>query len=156
MEDARNVGGKGASLGELYRSLADKDIRVPDGYVTTTSAYQEYLTYQVPDGTWDAVRSDELPRARDEAARAPSLAVALETLLRDADPTDPVDLHARSALARSFCMAAPVPEALRSDIETAYAALCEEYGGRWTPRCAPPPPGRTRRWRPSPASTSRT
>ncbi|MBM9606485.1 phosphoenolpyruvate synthase [Desulfopila inferna] len=42
-EDTAIVGGKNASLGEMIKSLAEKDVRVPDGFATTVEAYTRYL-----------------------------------------------------------------------------------------------------------------
>lgn len=42
-DDVAIVGGKNASLGEMIRSLKEKDIRVPDGFATTADAYREFL-----------------------------------------------------------------------------------------------------------------
>jgi len=135
LEDSGNVGGKAASLGELQRSLAGRDINVPDGYVTTARAYAEFLGHPVPPGTWDRVRGDELPSARDAAGRAGCLGDALHALLSTADPGDDVDLHARAALARAFCLlarafclAAPLPSELEEDIRAAYGRICAEHG----------------------------
>ncbi len=41
--DIARVGGKNASLGEMIMSLKEKNIRVPDGFATTTEAYREFL-----------------------------------------------------------------------------------------------------------------
>jgi pyruvate,water dikinase len=41
--DAELVGGKGASLGELYRNLSPKGVRVPNGFTTTALAYRQFL-----------------------------------------------------------------------------------------------------------------
>lgn len=42
-EDVPLVGGKNASLGEMFSTLADEGVRVPDGFATTADAYREYL-----------------------------------------------------------------------------------------------------------------
>ncbi|GAB6058004.1 phosphoenolpyruvate synthase [Desulfonatronum parangueonense] len=41
--DVPQVGGKNASLGEMIMALKEKDIRVPDGFATTTKAYRAFL-----------------------------------------------------------------------------------------------------------------
>lgn len=41
--EVARVGGKNASLGEMVRALADKGIRVPEGFATTAGAYWDYL-----------------------------------------------------------------------------------------------------------------
>jgi len=42
-EDVPTVGGKNASLGEMFSTLSDRGVRVPDGFATTADAYREYL-----------------------------------------------------------------------------------------------------------------
>src|SRR5688572_17802302 len=37
------VGGKNASLGEMFRKLADQGVRVPDGFATRARAYWAFL-----------------------------------------------------------------------------------------------------------------
>jgi pyruvate,water dikinase len=37
------VGGKKASLGEMLRNLSSQGVRVPPGFVTTASAYWEFV-----------------------------------------------------------------------------------------------------------------
>ena len=43
MEDVPLVGGKNASLGEMYRQLTPQGIRVPNGFAVTTDAYRYFL-----------------------------------------------------------------------------------------------------------------
>ncbi len=43
--DVLVVGGKNASLGEMFSKLSAKGIGVPDGFATTTFAFEEFLTY---------------------------------------------------------------------------------------------------------------
>lgn len=43
IKDVPKVGGKNASLGEMYRHLASKGIKVPNGFATTAQAYNYYL-----------------------------------------------------------------------------------------------------------------
>ncbi|MFY0614998.1 MAG: phosphoenolpyruvate synthase [Hyphomicrobiaceae bacterium] len=43
-EDTAEVGGKNASLGELISQLRGVGVRVPDGFATTATAYQGYLS----------------------------------------------------------------------------------------------------------------
>ena len=42
------VGGKNASLGELYRHLASEGVRVPNGFAVTTEAYRRHLPAKGP------------------------------------------------------------------------------------------------------------
>ena len=43
IEDVALVGGKNASLGEMYRSLTPRGIRIPNGFATTAAAYRTFL-----------------------------------------------------------------------------------------------------------------
>lgn len=44
MGDVAVVGGKNASLGEMYRELTPRGVRIPNGFATTASAYRRYLS----------------------------------------------------------------------------------------------------------------
>lgn len=43
IDDVGLVGGKNASLGEMFQSLGAEGIRVPDGFATTAHAYRQFL-----------------------------------------------------------------------------------------------------------------
>jgi len=43
IEDVPSVGGKNASLGEMYRELAAKGVKVPNGFAVTADAYRAFL-----------------------------------------------------------------------------------------------------------------
>jgi pyruvate,water dikinase len=43
IDDIPVVGGKNASLGELYSELASENIRVPGGFAVTADAYRHFL-----------------------------------------------------------------------------------------------------------------
>ena len=57
------VGGKNASLGELYSALSQQGIRVPNGFALTAKAYRDALTAA---GAWDKLHQllDGLDKAR--------------------------------------------------------------------------------------------
>ena len=42
--DIAIVGGKNSSLGEMFSKLSSKGIPVPDGFASTTFAFEEFLT----------------------------------------------------------------------------------------------------------------
>ena len=44
MDDVAIVGGKNASLGEMYRELKPRGVRIPNGFATTASAYRRHLS----------------------------------------------------------------------------------------------------------------
>jgi pyruvate,water dikinase len=43
IQDIAIVGGKNASLGEMYRSLSSKGVRVPEGFAITSEGYWTFL-----------------------------------------------------------------------------------------------------------------
>ena len=43
IEDVPQVGGKNASLGEMYVDLSKKGLRIPNGFATTADAYRYFL-----------------------------------------------------------------------------------------------------------------
>ena len=45
IKDVPIVGGKNASLGEMYSKLTSKGISVPNGFALTASAYWEFLNF---------------------------------------------------------------------------------------------------------------
>lgn len=50
IQDIPLVGGKNASLGEMYRELASTGVKVPNGLAITAEAYREFLRETKLDG----------------------------------------------------------------------------------------------------------
>jgi pyruvate,water dikinase len=98
VDDVPLVGGKNASLGEMYANLAQHGIRVPDGFAITADAYRDLLEAA---GAW--------PR--------------LHAALDDLDPSDLDDLATRSAEARRIVFEAGLPADLNEQILAAYRHL---------------------------------
>ena len=103
MEDVPLMGGKNASLGEMYRELTPQGVKVPNGFAITSEAYRHLL---------------------DQANAWPALHAALDGL----DPTNITDLTQRGARAREIVYSAPLPADLQAEILAGYAELREEYG----------------------------
>ncbi|HHO69508.1 MAG TPA: phosphoenolpyruvate synthase, partial [Gammaproteobacteria bacterium] len=101
--DVPLVGGKNASLGEMYRELTPMGVKVPNGFAVTAEAYRDLLTAA---GAWDELRA------------------ALEGL----HPTDVDDLARRGARARAIVYGAPLPDAMQQQILDAYHRLQAQYG----------------------------
>ncbi len=101
--DVRLVGGKNASLGEMYRRLTPQGVRVPNGFAITAEAYRYVLDHA---RAWDA----------------------LHTTLDGLTGDDLEDLARRGHRAREIVYGAPLPDDLREEILAAYRALREEYG----------------------------
>ncbi len=105
--DVPLVGGKNASLGEMYRELTAKGISIPNGFAVTAEAYRHAL---------------------DEAGAWPALKESLEGL----NPDDVDDLARRAARAREIVYAVGLPANVEADIRDALARLSEEYGAELT------------------------
>lgn len=103
LADLAEVGGKTASLGEMYRSLQPMGIRVPNGFAVTARAYRDMLDRA---NAWGALRS----------------------LLEKYTAVDPDQQNAIAEKARSIVYGAGLPEAVARQISAAYIELCEQYG----------------------------
>jgi len=103
IEDIATVGGKNASLGEMYRNLSSQGVRVPNGFAVTAAAYR-YLLEQA--GAWQPLHE------------------ALDGL--EANNMD--DLARRGRRAREIVLNAAIPPDLEAEIRAAYRSLCTEYG----------------------------
>jgi pyruvate, water dikinase len=126
--DVMSVGGKAASLGEMFGALVDEGVRIPNGFATTVGAYDTFLDAPVAIEHWAAL-SDEARRLESDVLRASTLREALDSLFREVDPTDHVDLHARAALARSLIRATPVPTEIDRSLRLAHRRLNDLYEG---------------------------
>jgi pyruvate,water dikinase len=103
LADVGTVGGKNASLGELYRELTSAGIRVPHGFAVTAEAYRHFL-------------------------RAGGLEGEIRSALRGLDTRDLSALADRGRTIREAILARPLPDDLRQEIAAAYAELGREYG----------------------------
>ena len=54
-EDVPLVGGKNASVGEMYSELSSKGINIPDGFVLTSNAYWHYLRHNKIEGRLEEI-----------------------------------------------------------------------------------------------------
>jgi pyruvate,water dikinase len=103
IDDVPVVGGKNASLGEMYQKLSDKGVRVPNGFATTADAYRYAL---------------------DQTGAVKLLHEALD----DLDPSDVTDLARRAKQAREIVYGAGLPDDLAAEIVAGYRRLQQEYG----------------------------
>lgn len=103
INDIPLVGGKNASLGEMYRELAGQGVIVPNGFAITAEAYRYMLD-----------QADAWPR--------------LHNLLDNVDADDVEELARRAQQARDLVYAAPLPADLQGEIHDAFAKLLQEYG----------------------------
>lgn len=103
VDDVPTVGGKNASIGEMYRALADEGVKVPHGFVITADAYRAILDKA---GAWGP----------------------LHELLDQIDPADVDDLARRAKAAREIVYGAGLPDELAIEILDGYRQLQKEYG----------------------------
>jgi pyruvate,water dikinase len=107
IHDIPLVGGKNASLGEMYRELAAQGVIVPNGFAITAEAYRYMLDRA---GAWER----------------------LHLLLDQVDSGDVTDLAKRAQQARDVVYAAALPEDLQQQILFAFTQLQQEYGEELT------------------------
>jgi len=103
IDDVPVVGGKNASLGEMYRTLGSEGVRVPNGFAIVAAAYRLVLA-----------RANALP--------------ALREAIRGLDPGNVTDLAARARRMREIVYGAGLPEELAREIIAAYRELKTQYG----------------------------
>ncbi|MDX1568337.1 MAG: pyruvate, water dikinase, partial [Longimicrobiales bacterium] len=126
-DDVARVGGKAASLGEMYQSLAGKGLRVPYGFASTADAYDEFLDAELTEETWEGVRESDREGLLAEIDHAATLREALQRLFDDREADDHVEANARATLARELVLRSPVPDAIRQGLTEGYEGLCERY-----------------------------
>ena len=98
IEDVPLVGGKTASLGEMFRELASKGVKVPDGFAITADAYRDFLGIA-------------------------GLDRKIDDLLRGLDTQNLEALRDRGLKIREAILATPFPDALSNEILGAYDRL---------------------------------
>jgi len=103
IDDVPLVGGKNASLGEMYRNLTSKGVSVPNGFAVTAHAYH-YLLEKA------GIRG----RIKD--------------ILSDLNVSNMKNLAERGLRVRETILQAEFPEELNEAIIEAYGRLCKRYG----------------------------
>jgi pyruvate,water dikinase len=98
IEEIAQVGGKNASLGEMYRELTPQGVIVPDGFAVTADAYRDFL------------RHNRLDRE-------------ISSILDGLDTRNVQDLARRGHLVREAILAGELPPELARAIADAYARL---------------------------------
>ena len=100
MSDIMTVGGKNASLGELYNRLSLLGVCIPDGFAITTMAFEEFLTQN-------------------------SLHLPLHNLMQSLDRKGYSNLRELGSKARQLLSEAKMPESIRINIIDTYRNLCK-------------------------------
>ena len=103
IDDVPLVGGKNASLGEMFQKLSGQGVRVPHGFAITAQAYRYMLDKA---GAWDRLHAE----------------------LDELDPADVAALVRKGKRAREIVYGAGLPDDLAAEILDAYRKLQQEYG----------------------------
>ena len=101
--DISLVGGKNASLGEMFRELAPKGVKVPDGFAITSDAYRHLL-------------------------RSANLDEEITRILHGLDTGDMDNLRERGQRVRHAILAAKLPADLEAAIVAAYREFSRDSG----------------------------
>jgi pyruvate,water dikinase len=101
ISDVSIVGGKNASLGEMFSKLSAEGIAVPDGFATTAYAFEAFLAHN-------------------------GLQAPLQDLMQQLDKTTYNNLQSTGAKARQLMMNAVLPEEVQQAVLQAYKTLCGE------------------------------
>ncbi|MBI2661181.1 phosphoenolpyruvate synthase, partial [Candidatus Woesearchaeota archaeon] len=103
IEDVPLVGGKNASLREMYRNLTKKGVKIPNGFAVTAYAYRYFL---------------ERVNIKNE----------IRDILSDLDTHNIHNLMERGRRVRETILRAHLPFELKLEISKAYKRLCRQYG----------------------------
>jgi pyruvate,water dikinase len=101
-DDVSLVGGKNASLGEMYSELSKKGVNIPNGFVLTARAYWYYLKHNKID-------------------------YKLKEIFQRFDPGNLKSLQATGRQARNLILRADFPKDLKKEILENYKKLSQSY-----------------------------
>jgi len=104
LDDLPRVGGKNASLGEMYQTLTGRGVKIPNGFALTAEAY------------WHFIDKSNL---RDRMGAL---------LSRVDSQSDVRTLQETGESLRELLLGAPLPEDLEKAVIEAYARLSADYG----------------------------
>ncbi|MFV8449047.1 phosphoenolpyruvate synthase [Vibrio campbellii] len=102
MDDVDKVGGKNASLGEMVSNLANVGVSVPNGFATTSYAFNQFLDHE-------------------------GLDERIHQLLDELDVEDVEALRKTGATIRQWVLEAPFPADLEQDIRDNYKELTNNH-----------------------------
>lgn len=100
-EDVASVGGKNSSLGEMISSLASAGVKVPDGFATTSEAFQRFLTEN-------------------------NLVDGINAALKGLNTDNVSQLTQVGQKIRNMILKAQLPKSLENKIKESYATMCEQ------------------------------
>lgn len=102
IKDVSLVGGKNASLGEMYSKLTKAGINVPNGFATTADAFNFFLT-------------------------STDLKEKIKKILDGLDTKNVINLAKRGSAIRKLIIATPLPTQFETEILNSYQKLSEFY-----------------------------
>ena len=102
IKDVPLVGGKNASLGEMYNNLTSKGVNLANGFAITAAAYFYFL-------------------------KSNNLTEKISDTLKDLDVHDIKNLQKRGKIIRELIKSAKFPEDLADEIVSSYKKLSELY-----------------------------
>lgn len=102
IKDVPSVGGKNASLGEMYVNLTRQGVKVPNGFATTAEAYNHFLV-------------------------STGLKKKIQEVLRGLDTRNVTDLMRRGAIVRRLILDASLSADFEKAISVAYRRLSAEH-----------------------------
>lgn len=103
IRDISSVGGKNASLGEMYSSLSNKGIMVPEGFAVTSQGYKQFINEN-------------------------KLIPILSSLLQEIDVKTFENLSSIALQIRTKIMESTFPKSLEKEIIEAYQLLVKNSG----------------------------
>lgn len=101
-KDVPLVGGKNASLGEMFSKLTQKGLNIPDGFAITAQAYFYFL-------------------------KENHLTELIRDILKGVDATDIKGIQERGKKIRKLILTAKIPQDLKIEIVQKYNQLSEKY-----------------------------
>jgi pyruvate,water dikinase len=103
IKDVPLVGGKNASLGEMYCGLRKKGVNIPNGFAVTAFAYSYFI-------------------------EKTGIKNKIKNILKDLDVYNTRNLMARGKQVRETILNARIPEEIKKEILRGYRILGKEYG----------------------------
>lgn len=103
LKDVALVGGKNASLGEMFSGLTKKGVNIPDGFALTSKTYWFYL------------KSNNIDKK-------------IKEIIREFNPVNLNSLRETSRQIRNLILSAEFPKDLEKDILKNYKKLSQKYG----------------------------
>ena len=102
IKDVPTVGGKNASLGEMFQNLSEDGIKVPNGFATTSEAYEHFV-------------------------KEAKIDQRIKNILKGLNTKNVLMLAKKGAEVRKVIIDADFPEDLKNEIVTAYKKLSKLY-----------------------------